>query len=187
LQETAFMGSCRSNSLNIHSSISSKFLKGKIMTNFNTTATEFNPVFAESENPFGRVYKKLNLTQHAASEDQILEGVCDLSTEQRASLSKLLTVDDIPSRNEVIERCEQIAQIAFELGYKAAMIGGAPAMMRPLEDALRDVGIQGYYAFSKRESEDQPQADGSIRKVAVFKHAGWWPCFNRDDIDFIED
>lgn len=30
-----------------------------------------------------------------------------------------------------------------------------------------------WYAYSERQSVDQPQADGSVRKVAVFVHKGW--------------
>jgi len=30
-----------------------------------------------------------------------------------------------------------------------------------------------WFAHSNRESVDQPQADGSVRKVAVFRHVGW--------------
>jgi hypothetical protein len=34
-------------------------------------------------------------------------------------------------------------------------------------------GITALYSFSTRESVDQPQPDGSVRKVAVFRHTGW--------------
>lgn len=30
-----------------------------------------------------------------------------------------------------------------------------------------------WYAYSERQSVDQPQADGSVRKIAVFVHKGW--------------
>lgn len=29
------------------------------------------------------------------------------------------------------------------------------------------------FSFSKRVSEDIPQADGTVKKVAIFKHEGW--------------
>jgi hypothetical protein len=53
------------------------------------------------------------------------------------------------------------------------MIGGAPYLMGALEKALRECGFTPVYAFSKRESIDQPQPDGSVRKVAVFRHLGF--------------
>ena len=39
----------------------------------------------------------------------------------------------------------------------------------------REHGIQPVFAFSVRETEEQKQADGSVRKVAVFRHAGFVP------------
>ena len=53
------------------------------------------------------------------------------------------------------------------------MIGGAPWLMGTLETKLREYGIQPMYAFSRRESVEQKQPDGSVRKVNVFRHAGW--------------
>lgn len=46
-------------------------------------------------------------------------------------------------------------------------------MMRALEDALANVGVQPVYAFSVRESVEQTQPDGSVRKINVFRHSGW--------------
>jgi len=53
------------------------------------------------------------------------------------------------------------------------MIGGAPFLMSALEDALVIAGITPLYAFSVRESVEAEQADGSVRKVAVFRHLGF--------------
>ena len=53
------------------------------------------------------------------------------------------------------------------------MIGGAPFFMAALESALRDVGVTPIYAFSKREVVEEPQSDGSVKKTAVFRHAGF--------------
>jgi len=117
----------------------------------------------------------LNLTQHSASADQVSVGVSDLPEADRALLVRLLTVGTLPTRDEIEERCADIAMMAslHEPVAAQAMIGGAPWMMRSLEDALLDVGIEAVYAFSVRESVDQHQPDGSVRKVAVFRHAGF--------------
>jgi len=117
----------------------------------------------------------LNLTQHAASADQISVGVADLPEADRAHLVWLLTVDALPTRAEIEARCADIATLASLHDPVAvhAMIGGAPWMMSAMENALRDVGIEPVYAFSVRESVDQHQPDGSVRKVAVFRHAGF--------------
>jgi hypothetical protein len=62
------------------------------------------------------------------------------------------------------------------MGCRKAMVGGAPYLMPYLERALKAKDISPIYAFSKRESIDQVQPDGSVRKVAVFRHAGWVEC-----------
>lgn len=54
-----------------------------------------------------------------------------------------------------------------------AMIGGAPWLMEPLAKRLRAHGIIPLFAFSRRESIEQVQQDGSVRKTNVLKHAGF--------------
>ena len=53
------------------------------------------------------------------------------------------------------------------------MIGGAPFLMGALESALLDYGITPVYAFSKRESVEEVQKDGSVKKINIFRHAGF--------------
>jgi hypothetical protein len=125
----------------------------------------------------------LNLTQHAATPEQIAQGVIDLPTPEREVLIEGLTVNILPTRDDITRRCARIATLAVcnglggDLGDDPApshaMIGGAPWMMAELERALQDVNIQPLYAFSVRESVDQHQPDGSVRKVNVFRHAGF--------------
>ena len=118
----------------------------------------------------------LNLTQHPASPEQIAAGVVDLPTEIREAVIALLTVNVLPTRQEIEDRCADIAMLAataFENHPVQAMIGGAPWMMACLESALLDQGIAPVYAFSVRESVEQPQPDGSVRKINVFRHAGF--------------
>lgn len=121
----------------------------------------------------------LNLTQHAATLDQIEAGVVDLPAASRASASELLTFTQCPDADEIRARAVALATIAaysdLLTRHGRAMIGGAPWLMGPLAAALRDRGIEPLYAFSRRESVDQVQPDGSVRKTAVFRHAGWVP------------
>jgi hypothetical protein len=136
----------------------------------------------------------INLTQHAATPEQVAAGVFDLPPSLRGRLSALLTFDTIPSAEEIKARAHDIALLAAaladghdraeEVGGEVdendtgafalhAMIGGAPYLMAPLEAALSEVGIEPLYAFSVRETEEQKQPDGSVRKVTVFRHAGF--------------
>lgn len=117
----------------------------------------------------------MNLTQHAATADQIAAGVVDLSSHMREVLQALLTFEELPSGREIRIRANLIANVATASGVKTAMIGGALWLMAPLAAALRDQGIDPVFAFSVRSTEEQIQPDGSVRKVAVFRHAGFVP------------
>jgi hypothetical protein len=48
---------------------------------------------------------------------------------------------------------------------------GSPAFQNAIGQHKGVIPV--WYAFSKRVSEEVPQADGSVRKVTVFKHEGW--------------
>ena len=113
--------------------------------------------------------KIANLTQHAATDTQVNEGVFNVDQ----SLSDLLTFVSAPSEQEMAERAEKLANIAAEAKAEAAMIGGAPYFMRPLEEALKARGIRPLYSFSERKSVEKRNPDGTVVKTNVFEHVGW--------------
>lgn len=122
----------------------------------------------------------INMTQHLATEDQVTAGVVNLPDEDRRQLVDLLTFLERPTQQDLQYRADTLAQLASDVlaqlsrdTYDQAMVGGAPYLMAPLERALLRKGIFPVYAFSVRESSDQIQADGSVRKVSTFRHAGW--------------
>jgi hypothetical protein len=55
----------------------------------------------------------------------------------------------------------------------AVMIGGAPYLMGPLTDALKDLGIEVCFSYSERVSVESSLPDGSVTKTSVFKHVGF--------------
>ena len=124
----------------------------------------------------------LNLTQHPATAEQIAQGVVDLPEEMREVLKSLLTVNDLPSRSEIQDRCEAIAGLIFltdaENAPAAVMIGGAPWMMGQIVKSLQTAGVvQCLAAFSKRESVERiDPATGTVTKTAVFRHIGFVEC-----------
>lgn len=133
----------------------------------------------------------LNLTQHNATPAQITEGVVDLVGSDKDLLVELLTFNTLPTVEEIESRAQKIAYIASDLMLEEkanwieegldeddfeqyyAMIGGAPFLMGPLEVALKKFDIIPVYAFSVRDSVDVKQADGSVKKTAVFNHGGF--------------
>jgi hypothetical protein len=103
----------------------------------------------------------------------------------KAKIQKLLAFEEIPTKEEIESRATKLAEIAVSEASMYAgetdnvvwitrvMLGGAPYLMGALEKAVRECGFTPVYAFSKRESEEIPQPDGSVRKIAVFRHLGF--------------
>lgn len=125
----------------------------------------------------------INMTQHTATPDQIADGVVDLPEQERAALADALTFGNLPSSDEILDRAEWIAELAIHNGLGGddgddphpdqAMIGGAPWLMGPLCAELLQRGITPVFAFSVRETQEAQQPDGSVRKLNVFRHAGF--------------
>ena len=116
----------------------------------------------------------LNLTQHKATKDQLAAGVVDLTDNRRMELSAFLTFHTPPSAEDIRKRAHAIAGIATQIAPRCyVMIGGAPFFMSALEKALTQWGHTPVYAFSRRESVEAAQSDGSVRKTNVFKHVGF--------------
>jgi len=122
----------------------------------------------------------LNLTQHPATPEQLAEGVIDPAPAAKAAIVAGLTFNSLPESADILARAEALAYEAEkycrpsgQAAHGQAMVGGAPYLMAALEAALLARGITPVYAFSQRESAEEVQADGSVRKVAIFRHAGF--------------
>lgn len=123
----------------------------------------------------------LNLTQHKATPDQIAVGVFDAPDDLREIIADLLTFDQPPTHAQMRVRARELARIVSMFQVDKVMVGGAPFFMGPLVAELRYIHRASLFAFSRRESVDQPQPDGTVRKVAVFKHAGFVPALEGDE------
>ena len=132
----------------------------------------------------------LNLTQHQMTPEQyeyngvkLKELYFEIKEEQEdheKELKALLNFHELPTRDTINLRVMQITEFALNYFMGAdvqnnryALIGGAPYLTAPLAEALKRVGITPLYAFSKRESVETVQPDGSVIKTSVFKHAGY--------------
>lgn len=117
----------------------------------------------------------LNLTQHKATPEQVAAGVIDLSEFDHSIIKEMLTFDTLPTKSTIDTAAVFLADTARQfcnLGDEV-MIGGAPFLMAALEEALKKEGLKPVYAFSRRVSEDKVNPDGTVTKVAVFKHEGF--------------
>ena len=116
----------------------------------------------------------LNLTQHTATAEQTAQGVVDPEGRDKELFSKLLTFLDIPSKKEMEARADKlVAHWCGDYMTDGVMIGGAPFFMPILERKFREQGVDVHYAFSRRESVDSVQPDGTVTKTSVFKHVGF--------------
>ena len=113
----------------------------------------------------------INLTQHAATSDQVSAGVFEPA--DKSAVAALLTFEEPPTKEERAVRAATLAEMAVASEAEAAMIGGAPFFMYALEAALKDRGVRPVHAFSRRESVEKKLPDGSVQKTQVFRHAGW--------------
>ena len=139
----------------------------------------------------------LNLTQHNPTDDQLAAGVVNF---KEGLVRELLTFEDLPSASALASRVAQLVAVAHEWREIAisqianatrhtdvpfsnleihramrpmVMLGGAPFLMAPLHQALKEAGFIPVYAFSARESVETVQPDGSVVKTAVFRHKGF--------------
>lgn len=115
----------------------------------------------------------INLTQHNVTLEQVASGVFDLQGDFHQELVRLLTFDTLPNAEEIKRRASAVADMAASTTAESAMIGGALWLMAPLAAALRQRGIKPVFAFSVRETQETPMPDGSVKKVAVFRHVGF--------------
>lgn len=114
----------------------------------------------------------VNLTQHVATKEQIADGVFEPVAKEQ--VKDLLTFAHIPTPEELADRAELLAAVAWENGAEAAMIGGAPYLMAPLERALVEHGIDPCYAFTERRSTEVMDPDtGEVRKTQILVHTGF--------------
>lgn len=113
----------------------------------------------------------LNLTQHNATPEQREAGVVE--PHDKELVRKGLTFERIPSLATIVHRAGALARMAKDHGVSYAMIGGAPYLMAPLEEALIAEGIKPVYSFTQREVVEVHTKDGGVEKKSIFRHVGF--------------
>ena len=121
----------------------------------------------------------LNLTQHCATEEQVADGVIEPSTETKEIIQCLLTFDKIPTKKEIDNRANVIANLAVKesdlMGgsVSAAMIGGAPYLMGMIECGLIARDITPLYSFMENVAVAEKMESGGFAVKSAFKHVGF--------------
>lgn len=119
----------------------------------------------------------LNLTQHAGTKAQANDGLLEATPEDREVIRALLTFEEPPRAHELSSRASALADIveSYATTHRVGhvMLGGAPYLVVELARELGRRGLVPVYAFTRRESVEEMQADGSVVKRNVFRHLGW--------------
>lgn len=115
-----------------------------------------------------------NLTQHAPTPEQAAAGVLQSTKE----VQDLLTFKSLPSREEIWTRADALVGMVKAAGFgfpsgTQVMVGGAPYLMAPLVEALKNEGFKPVFSFTERVSVEKDNGDGTVTKTNVFKHVGW--------------
>ena len=132
----------------------------------------------------------INLTQHIATDVQKEFGV--IEPRDKASIQELLTFNSVPTSSSIKSVALALAEVAKEEVENAlrlqgvseedmsdhvcgveVMVGGAPYLMGPLEEALKDKLMVPVYSFSERVSMEDIGEDGYTFKYNVFRHIGF--------------
>lgn len=123
--------------------------------------------------------KFINLTQHKLTEDQIKDLVSAGFDEDSIQVypdpfvKQTLTFEKLPAMPDIRKAAVILAQYAKAQAATNVMIGGAPYLMRSLEEELAYNGITHHYAYTERKTVEKVNEDGTVEKTSVFVFAGW--------------
>ena len=109
----------------------------------------------------------------------------EVQLEELNNMGKLVFMEDLnpelfkrmcncPStRVELVKLAEDVHRVAE--GSTLVQPAGSPVFMTVLGSIVGGVlhDDSMIFAHSERVSIDEPQPDGSVRKVSIFKHLGW--------------
>ena len=119
----------------------------------------------------------LNITQHVATAEQLRDGAVEPESDVKSEIQRLLTFDRsvMTEAGQIEERAKALVSLVrreYPLVNKA-MIGGALYLIPALVRELKAAGIQPYFSYTDRVSQETHNTDGSVTKTLVFKHLGW--------------
>lgn len=118
--------------------------------------------------------KLLNVSNHKLSDVQLkdlkenweIDGVIELPEDLKTAWSNL-------TPENYKEICDKVLSYSYTCNETKAVfihLAGFP----PAVNYIANEHPGCLYAFSTRESQDVPQPDGSVKKVSVFNHKGFY-------------
>ena len=107
---------------------------------------------------------------HQPSKDQLAEiGKIVFLADVNPLLQDKLNNSPIDAK-ELRELAREFITFVIENNYFPVQVGGSIAFQYTLGKMAADIPFAVKYAHSERVSIDEPQADGSVKKVSIFKH-----------------
>ena len=125
----------------------------------------------------------INLTQHELTPEQ--KAFIDIECHtDRQKVKELLTFTKLPTQFQILRRAVGLADIVRNIvdqdehiNLFLVLIGGAPYLMKPLIEELKEIGVTPVFSYTDRVSVETIQPDGSVVKTQVFKHLGYVEAF----------
>ena len=138
----------------------------------------------------------VNLTQHKLTTAQRVAGAVELDvpSHKLRTIEKpdgkggtlyrnerkedYLTFHIPPKPSWIVHNAGALCRMAIDHRWasdqpKWALLGGAPYLMSVLEKLLVSQHIQPVYAFTRRESVETVDSDGTVTKTSKFAFGGW--------------
>jgi hypothetical protein len=114
--------------------------------------------------------KNLWCSIHQPTKEQITElGDVVFLADVNASLQNKLNNSPTEGK-ELRELAAQLIAFVVECDYFPVQVGGSIAFQYTLGRISAEIPFGVKYAHSERVSVDEPQPDGSVKKISVFKH-----------------
>lgn len=118
--------------------------------------------------------KMLNLSNHTLTQEQVKEindmgyEIVELTPEDKKIWGQLNPTNYVEETCRIVEDDETRYKVE---GYHIAVFPPAVVVANSIANGL---GLPSYYAYSERQSVEEKQSDGSIKKTNVFKHKGFF-------------
>jgi|688.fasta_scaffold396211_1 hypothetical protein len=79
------------------------------------------------------------------------------------------------NRKELLGLVKELSGLRLELDCTIVQLGGSPLFIYTAGATINGCRSKNVILFadSERVSEDIPQADGSVKKISIFKHKSW--------------
>lgn len=111
----------------------------------------------------------LNLTQHSLTPTQVQQGAFEPSNEDKVLIAKLLTVEELVSPQQLLEKALSLLEIASKYEFDYLLVGGMHSLINILSLTALYADVETCQAFSKRTVEEKT-IDGTVTKKTVFVH-----------------